>query len=126
MELPDKVSKIVIAVRWIARLISILLLALVVMLALGEGFPSPFTFTSIEFLLFVALLIMLAGFILAWRNEGLGGLLILVGFLMFFLTNYIGSRSFKLGIFFLLFPVSGIMFLFCWHRCRKSETLLKH
>lgn len=126
MEEPVKESKIVLSVRWFARLISVMLLALVIMLAFGEGFPSPFTLTSVEFILFAALIIMLAGFLVAWKNEGWGGMLILLGFLLFFITNYAGSNSFKLGIFFILFPLTGAMFLFCWLSCKRSATGTKH
>lgn len=125
MDEPEITSKIVLAVRWLARLISIMLLALVIMLAFGEGFPSPFSLTSLEFVLFAALIIMLAGFLVAWKNEGLGGILILIGFLIFFITNYAGSNSFNLGIFFILFPVSGAMFVFCWFGCRRKPGGLK-
>jgi len=100
-------------VRYMAHLFSILLIFVVILLALGETFPNSFNLTNREFLLTLSLFVILAGLFSAWKWEGIGGTLIIIGFLAFIIINSIFSNYLKLGIFFLLFPLTGILFLAC-------------
>ncbi|MBU0473672.1 MAG: hypothetical protein KKF62_05870 [Bacteroidetes bacterium] len=109
-------------VRYLAHLFSILLIFVVILLALGETFPNSFNLTSREFLLTTSLFVILAGLFSAWKWEGIGGALIIVGFLVFIIINAIFSDYLKLGIFFLLFPLTGLLYLVCCF----SESKPKH
>jgi len=102
-------------IRWLARIIGSLLVLLLITFAIGEGFPNPFTLTLIEFLLFVAVIIMMVGQIVAWNHEGFGGLLQIIGFLFFVVVE----GDIFVGPIFPLFFVTGLMYLFCWWRSRN-------
>jgi len=106
-------TNIISTLRFFARLLSVLLTLVVVLMAIGEGFPSLSKLTTNELLLTISLLIMLVGLLSAWKWELFGGILILVGFLAFFLINSFSSGYLRLGYFFVLFPLTGVLFLIC-------------
>ena len=108
-------------IRYIARLFSILLIVLVVMLSIGEGLPNPSTLSSTAMLLFASLLTMLVGLVLSWQREHAGGVITILGFILFFIVNSVSSGSLRLGFFFLLFPLTGILFVLC---CRIDKRIL--
>jgi hypothetical protein len=69
---------------WTARLLSVLLLALFCVFLVGEG-PPPFLKLSVlETIEFSLLLLSLAGLVIAFRREALGGVLGLAGGAGFF------------------------------------------
>ena len=111
-------KRIINLLRWLTRILGILLIFVIVLFAVGEGFPNPLALTVDEQLGFVALIIMLAGLILAWKFEGMGGLLVIIGYIFFVALN---SRILGLGVF-MIFPIVGLSFLFCWQRTRKAKT----
>lgn len=113
-------TKIISVIRFFARLFSILLLFIVISLAIGEVFPHPFNLSGKELLFSIALLVMLFGLIMAWKWEGLGGSLIIFGFLLFFISNSLLSNSLRLGIFLLIFPITGVLYLICCWREKKT------
>lgn len=107
-------TKIISTLRFFARLLNLLLILVVALMAIGEGFPSLSKLTTNELLLTISLVIMLIGLLSAWKWELLGGILILVGFLAFFLVNSFSSGYLRLGYFFVLFPLTGVLFLICY------------
>ena len=72
--------RIVTVLRWTARILGVALLLLVAAFAIGEGVPNPLAMSVRESLLTLGLLTMLVGQVLAWKSEGIGGLLIVGGF----------------------------------------------
>ena len=113
------------SLRFLAHLFSVLLIFVVVLLVLGERFPSLSKPSANELLLTVSLLVLLIGLFAAWKWEGIGGTLIILGFLLFFIMNSASSGPLKLGIFFLLFPFTGLLYLFCCWRERKPKVISK-
>lgn len=103
---------IVFVSRWTARIISIPLLALVVILILGDGIANPLTASTRDNLLGLTILIMLLGLILGWKWEGLGGLLILAGLALFAIVN----RGLLLNIVIAPWLFAGVAYLLCWWR----------
>ena len=67
-------------VCWSARVTSLILFVLVVVIVIGEGGPPNIfrqpTPVQVEF---VAVALMLVGLVIGWVREGLGGLLVLIG-----------------------------------------------
>ena len=110
-------------IRFLAHLFSVLLIFVVILLAFGETFPGSTGATSRELLLTFSLLIVLAGLFAAWKWEGIGGSLIILGFLLFLIINSIFSDFLQLGFFFLLFPLTGILFLFCCLREKNKNEI---
>ena len=113
----------VLTIRFLAHLFSVLLIVVVILLTLGETFPGSSDATSREFLLTISLIIMLVGLFTAWKWEGIGGSLIILGFLLFLILNSVFSDFLQLGFFFLLFPLTGILFLLCCLREKNKNEV---
>lgn len=110
-------------IRYLAHLFSVLLIVVVILLTLGETFPGSSDATSRELLLTFSLIIMLVGLFAAWKWEGIGGSLIILGFLFFLIFNSVFSDFLRLGFFFLLFPLTGILFLLCCLREKNKNEV---
>lgn len=128
--------RIVAVVRWTARAIGIALLGLFVVLAIGEGVanrrgsvqeanvvatsPSGSLQGSLrESLLGISILAMLISQIVAWRWEGIGGLLILGGFALFAIVNP-GVRLNQSFVVVGPWLATGLLYLICWWRTPKT------
>ena len=71
------------ACRWTARIIGTLLVLIIVLIAIGEGMPNPFTQPISVQVGFLALALIMVGILGAWRWELVGGILSLVGWSLF-------------------------------------------
>jgi integral membrane sensor domain MASE1 len=121
-ELKFSEKSLIFILRYIAHLFSVLLLFVVFLFVIGEGFPSSTKFTTEEVLLTLSFIIMLIGLLSAWKWELFGGLLIILGFATFFIVNSIFSKNINLGFIFYLFPLTGFLYLFCCLRERNLEN----
>lgn len=121
-----RLDRLVTGIRWAARVLGALLVILVVVIAVGEsisqGMLNPLDLTWSESLLFVAFIVMLLGIIAAWRWDGIGGAVVVVGFIGFWLINFASSQRLWMGWVFALFLLVGVMHLFCWWRSRYQST----
>jgi len=109
----DKSKKIVKALRWTGRILGILLFLLVLVFAIGEGAPNPFTQPFPANVQFFAWGLCLIGFLVAWRWERIATGMILGGMAAFYILNYMEGGKFPGGIFPLFF-LPGVLFLVCW------------
>jgi hypothetical protein len=96
---------------------------LIAILAIGEGGPNPLQVSLRENLLGSALLAMLIGQIVAWKWEGIGGLLILGGFALFAIVNP-GVRLNQSLVVVGPWLVTGLLYLICWWR--TPRTIVHH
>jgi hypothetical protein len=71
------------ACRWIARILGTLLVLIIVLFAVGEGMPNPFTQPMTVQVGFLAMALLMIGILGAWRWELAGGTLSLVGWGLF-------------------------------------------
>jgi len=94
--------------RWIARVIGNVLVGLTLILAIGEGVPNLFMQPFLIQLGFLALVLVLSGILLAWRWEFLGGILSLVGWVLFILAERVHWQH---SLFFILLVVPSMLFL---------------
>jgi hypothetical protein len=62
--------------------------------------------------------LIIAGLVVAWFREKLGGLLIIGGFAYFLVARFI-SQLFPPFWNFALTPIIGFLYLFCWWQSRK-------
>ena len=62
------------ACRWTARIIGTSLVLIIVLLAIGEGMPNPFTQPMAVQVGFLALALIMVGILGAWRWELVGGI----------------------------------------------------
>jgi hypothetical protein len=101
--------------RWTARIAGTLMALFFLAFFVGEGFPNLFRLPWRETLSVLTISAVVAGLLLAWIWEGLGGALVLaaVG-----LMPLIGMMR---GIGFFLVPAAiGLLHVVCWWRLRSA------
>ena len=101
--------------RWTARIAGTLMALFFLAFFVGEGFPNIFRLPWRETLSVLTISAVVAGLLLAWKWEGLGGALVLaaVG-----LMPLIGMMR---GIGFFLVPAAiGLLHVVCWWRLRSA------
>ena len=116
-------------VRWFARILGSIVLLLVLSMAIGEGLfmePPPGSSGMLkekDIPLMAGMIIMLAGIVVAWFREGIGGLLMIAGFIPFLVDELKSTKGFN-AWFLVIFPMIGLLHLFCWWQSRslKSKT----
>jgi uncharacterized membrane protein len=116
MNFPLKASLTIAVLRWTARILGTLVLALVVVLAIGEGAPNPHRLPLREQLLGLSLALMLLGLGVAWKWEGVGGALVLGGAACFALVN----PGLKMNAFTAPLLICGLFYLLCWWFSRRK------
>jgi len=94
--------------RWIARVIGTVLVGLTLILAIGEGVPNLFTQPVVIQIGFLALALVVSGILLAWRWEFPGGIMSLVGWVLFILAERVHWQH---SLFFILLVVPSLLFL---------------
>ena len=111
--------------RLLARILSGMMLFLVISIMIGdmliEGIPEEFPFTTLEVLLFLFLFTSLAGLTIAWRREVLGGILTILGMVLFTLTSSLESGYFRFNPVFTAITLAGVLFLVSAYRKKKSS-----
>jgi len=109
--------------HWSARVTSLLLFGLVIVIVTGQGGP-PNIFrqpTPVQ-LEFAVLGLMLLGLVIGWAREGLGGLLVLLGLVAFNTVELAVNGRPALGAF-PLFAVPGALFLLSALLRRRGKQL---
>jgi hypothetical protein len=110
-------------IYWSARVSSLLLIGLVIVIMVGEGGPpNIFRQPPPVQLEFAAFGLMLLGLIIGWTREGLGGLLVLLGLGAFNCVELMVNRRPALGAF-PLFAAPGALFLISALLRKKSNEL---
>jgi len=114
--------KLEVTLRWLARCLSIALVALVIILAIGEGLPPLFGF-SVEVIESWLLVLAVVGLLAAWRCEFWGAIASLVGLVGFYFTNFAASGFQRLPRYWLIPTLTVIpaLFLMAWWRHRKTH-----
>ena len=108
------------ALRWSARVLSVLAIGVLLVFAFGEGLNLS-QFTARELVLFVFFpLGVCLGMAVAWRWEGVGGGLTVASLAAFYLVNRLSSSHFPRGFAFVAFAAPGFLFLVCWLWTRFS------
>jgi hypothetical protein len=102
--------------RWTARVIGGLVLLLVLAIAIGEGAPNPLQQPAEVNVSLAALIVMLIGQVVAWKREGIGGAMILLGFAAFAIANH----GIELNAAFAPMLLTGLLYSFCGWASRGS------
>jgi peptidoglycan/LPS O-acetylase OafA/YrhL len=112
-------------IRWFARILGAFLVLFVLLSAIGGIIDPPpqavSKITTRDMPLMIGMAIMLLGIIIAWFREGIGGLLVVGGFIFFVVVELITDKNFD-AWFLLVFLAVGLLHLFCW---RQSKNLNK-
>lgn len=114
----EKISLIYL-VRSFARVLSVALLILVFMMVAGEGFPRLSETSPREVLLSVSFVAMIAGLVVGWLSELVGGLLIVFGFGAFMIVEYAATGDAGMSWVFALFPAAGVLYLLFWQLAKR-------
>lgn len=109
---------VVVLSRWTARTIVIPLFGLVVVLVFGDGVPDPLKASLQQNLLGIVVVLMLVGLIVAWKWEGVGGLLMLGSLALF----AVATQGLLLNIVLVPWLVTGLLYLVCWWMRPSGKT----
>jgi hypothetical protein len=96
--------------RWTARLLGAVLVVLVLMILIGEGF-NPLKLRPVEAIQMTLFLTTCIGLVIAWRWPLMGGAISTSGILLFFAVEFSVTGGFPKGLFFHLMLLSGLLFL---------------
>jgi hypothetical protein len=77
----------------------------------GEG-PNPFRMTATELALTVTFFAAVAGMLVGWRWEVVGGVMIVAGMLLFFVIERTAGGSWPRGWVLWAFLLPGVLYLF--------------
>lgn len=119
-------APVIIAIRWTARILSLPLVALLVIIGVGESWASPIPWTRLsplELGMFAALGLALFGLLAAWRWE-LAGALMNIGGPTLFTLGIIAKKGLHFRFFWIEAALAsfGLMFLFCWFSDRQGKS----
>ena len=122
MEASSLRSRLVVkTIRWVARVLSALLILVMLIFFVGEGLGPPSSasvpLSTADIVQLVLATIELIGLALAWRWEALGGSMTLIAFII---QGIINPRTFLFPL--LMIPLTAILFLSCW---RLGRSLIK-
>ena len=110
------------ALRWSARVLSILAVGVVLLFAIGEGLNlAHFTARALVLFAFFPVGVSL-GMALAWRWEGLGGGITVASLAGFYLAHRLMSSGFPRGYALVALAAPGFLFLLCWLWARSTTT----
>lgn len=116
---------------WLARGLGLLLLLIVLVTYVGEVVggrgaarqaPVTVPVTLKEILLSAALVATLAGVVVGWRWEGIGGAVAVSGTLLFLGINSLASGYFRITLLEPALALVGFLFLVCWWRKRTTSA----
>jgi len=114
---PKQVSGWITAARWTARVFGTLIFAFYCVFILAEGLPPIATQPEGVQLNFVALGLMLAGFVAGWKREGTAALLIASGWTLW----QISENAIRWNLFQTPLPVA-MLYGFCWWATRGRRS----
>jgi len=108
-------QKIIQIVRWVARVLAALMAAFIAFMFAGnavtDGIGPLFKMTLRELLMMAAFVAVFLGLILGWKREKLGGWLVVVGMVLFYMFDFAFSGNIPRGPFFALIALPGILFM---------------
>jgi len=103
--------------RWTARIVGTLMALFFLAFVVAEGPPPLFKLSLHENVQFLSMAGLFCGLLLAWKWEGWGALISLVGFLVFLCME----RRFTAGWIFLIPAAAAVLHLLCWWRIAAGQ-----
>jgi hypothetical protein len=98
--------------RWTARIVGTLMALFFLAFVVGEGPPPLFKLSLHEAVQFLSMAGLFCGLLLAWKWEGWGALISLVGFVLFLCMEH----RFTTGWIFLIPAAAAVLHVLCWWR----------
>ncbi len=111
MKFPVNISNT--TVKWTARYSGMVFAVLILALGIGEGVKKEelSDLTTTEYLLIGAFSAIWLGYAFGWSSEKWGTILILGGWLSFYMIHFIDTGRFPEGFFMVSFVFPGILYL---------------
>jgi len=103
--------RLIAGMGWTARLLGALLLAIVLLIFIGEGGPNPLKLKPVEAIQMTFFLSTCIGWVVGWRWPLIGGAISTGALLLFFAVERAVSGGFPRGLFFYLLLLPGFLFL---------------
>lgn len=124
---PPSVDRLSMWTRWVARLLGVGLLAALALIFAGQGTllrggPPLHAMGFAGHALLLALGLALLGILLAWRWEGVGGLLIVASVLLLQSVDALAGGYWRASILDPLFYLTGLLFLWDWGRTASGGS----
>jgi hypothetical protein len=111
--------------RWAAQIIGALLVGVVVLFAVGEGVRFQ-DFDAVTGSMAVVFLVALAGMVVLWCWELVGGVMVLVGMGAFYAINYMSSGDLPGGWVLPVCFLPGVLALGSWAVSEKRVATTDH
>jgi membrane-bound ClpP family serine protease len=99
-----------------------IILILILFHFLAADLPNLTTLSNDRLLILGSVFISVTGFIFSFRYDGIGGLIILYGFLLFWIVNFTHNYSYHFEWITAGSPLSGVMHIFVWRRVTRNKT----
>ncbi|OQX73415.1 MAG: hypothetical protein B6D59_05845 [Campylobacteraceae bacterium 4484_4] len=103
----------------ITKFTALLFALMIVAFFIGEGFPSISSLSAEEIVLFFDFIVIWIGLLIGLRWEIWGGLMVILGVVVFYLVMYLFSHQVPRGAILLLFGLAGMGLVYCGHFSRK-------
>lgn len=118
--------------RWIARILGTLMVVFTLFIGVGEFVQSLQGYTGsllkmvspLILIIFFIWAIALAGLVLAYWKEGLGGIISLTGFILMYILNLFNKAASMRGnaiTVFLIFSIPSVFYLIYWKLNKDAE-----
>lgn len=111
-------------IRWSARASAIVLAASWLALVLAEGVRTKFDVPTDLAFQAVALAIVFAGYAIGWRQELVGGVIVIVGTIAFFAVNLVTIMDAP-PLAAAWFAAPGILYLLAWYAEKVNGAPIK-
>lgn len=98
-------------IRWTARILGLVVTGLVLAFIVGTGGFNSLQLTGRDAALMLPFGIAIAGLVIAWWSELVGGLLAVDGILLFYGIHWYLTGRFPEGVYFGLIALPGLLFL---------------
>ncbi len=115
-------TRTITTLRWVARIFGTSFVALFLLFFLAENIGKRGISVPDIGHLVVTIFLLLGqlGILIAWRWEGIGGMLAAIGIILSFLINVLWVHAGQnQGIFVLIWLLPAFLFLYCWWQTRK-------
>ncbi len=116
----DGGDRLTVAIRWTARIWTIVTIAVVVLLSLGEGIHPAGPAETAGLLLYPIGICF--GMVFAWWKEGVGGTVTVVSLMAFYVLHTATAGRLPPGLGWLALAFPGFLFLWCWSRVRHPKA----
>lgn len=107
--------------QWLSRALSAVSVLTILLFFIGEGFnPAALRLSEWTLMIFFPLCVI-AGMVIAWWKEGLGGAMTIAGLLAFYVAHFLFSGRLPHGWAFIAFASPGFLFLAHWLLARRKS-----